>query len=124
MFQVSDYKRNHFLKLLDNNYLSRKPTYTKDGSWFKLLSYFDLLYARATRAITNHILIEKYHLRFFPKEKFNYLYRIYPIESRCYILHECKRYNNYWNPSRESFSYFFVFLEYNPEVFSFYEEIT
>ena len=31
-FQALDFKRNHLLDLLDNNYLSIKPTYMKDGA--------------------------------------------------------------------------------------------
>ena len=31
IFQVSDLKENHFLKLLDNEYLPVNPTYIKDG---------------------------------------------------------------------------------------------
>ena len=31
-FQALDYKGNHFLNLLDNNYLSIKPTYMKDSA--------------------------------------------------------------------------------------------
>jgi len=31
-FQASDYKENHFLDLLDDNYLPIKPTYMKGGA--------------------------------------------------------------------------------------------
>ena len=31
-FQVSDFKENHFLELLNNVYLLVNPTYMKDGS--------------------------------------------------------------------------------------------
>jgi len=108
MFQASDFKENYFLNLLDNNYLSIKPTYMKGGAWFKLLGHSNSLYARATRAITNHTPIDKYYLRFFSKENFNCLCKSYPIESRHYILHECRRFNNYWNPNREFLSHFVV----------------
>ena len=63
-FQASDYNLN----LLDNNYLSIKLTYMKDGTWLKLLGHLNSLYARATRAITNHASIGKYCLSFFPKK--------------------------------------------------------
>jgi len=35
-FQASDYKRNNFLNLLNDDYLSTKPTYTKGSAWIKL----------------------------------------------------------------------------------------
>lgn len=85
MFQVLDYKRNHFLNLLNDDYLPIKPTYTKDDAWLKLLSYSNSLCMRVTRAITNHALIGKYHLRFFPKEDFECPCRTYPIKSRHHI---------------------------------------
>jgi len=31
-FQTSDYKRNHFLDLLNDDYLPIKPTYIKDST--------------------------------------------------------------------------------------------
>ncbi len=37
IFQASDFKENHFLELLDDEYLPIKPTYIKGGSWLKLL---------------------------------------------------------------------------------------
>ena len=67
----------------------------KGSSWFKLPSHSNLLYVRTTRAITDYTPIGEYYLRFFPKEIFNCSYRIYPIESRHYILHKYRRYNNY-----------------------------
>ena len=94
-FQASDLKRKYFLDLLDNDYLSIMPTYMKDDAWLKLLGHSNFLCVKATRAITNHAPIEKYCLRFFPKENFNCLYRNYLIKSRYHILHECRRYNNY-----------------------------
>jgi len=83
-----------------------------------------LLCARATQAITNHVSIGEYHLRFFPREKFSCSCRNYPIKSRHHILHECKRFNNYWNPNKASFDHFIAFLEYNSEAFSFNKGIT
>jgi len=123
IIQASDFKENHFLELLDDEYLSIKPTYIKGGSWLKLLGHSDSLCVRVTKTITNHAPIGEYHLRFFPKENFNCLCRTYPIESRCHILHKCRRYNNYWNPDRESLSHFVAFLEHNPGAFSFHEGI-
>ena len=54
LFQALDYKRNNFFNLLDNKYLSIKPIYTKDSAWLELFEHSNLLYARTTRAITNH----------------------------------------------------------------------
>ena len=71
--QASDYKGNNFLDLLNNEYLPIKPIYTKSSAWLKLFRYSNLLYTRATRAITNHALTDKYYLRFFPKELFKCL---------------------------------------------------
>jgi len=72
-----------------------------------------------TRAITNHAPIGKYRLRFFPWESFNCLCRSYPIETRHHILHECRRYNKYWNLRRDMISYFILFLEFNCNAFAF-----
>jgi len=65
-FQALDYKGNHFLNLLNEEYLPIKPMYVKGGLWLKLLGYSNSLCARATRAIINHALIGEYRLRFFP----------------------------------------------------------
>jgi len=77
----------------------------------------------ATRAITNHAPIGEYRLRFFPREEFKCLCGQYPIESRQYILHEYGKFNGYWNPRRDLLSYFVMFLEFNPNVFSFCDSI-
>ena len=94
-FRVSNLKENHFLELLDNKYLSANLTYIKDSSWLKQTSHSFFLCARATRAITNHTSMEEYRLRFFLRENFSYSCRTYPIELRCYIIHEYKRYSSY-----------------------------
>ena len=109
-FQASDYKGNYFLDLLDNDYLSIKPTYIKGNTWLKLIGHSNSLYVCVTRAITNHTSIDKYHPRFFPKENFNYLYRLYPIKSRCYILYKYRKYNNYWNSSRKPLNHFITVM--------------
>ena len=44
--------------------------------------------------IVNHILIGRYRLRFFLREDFMCLCGKYPIETRCHILYNCKRFNN------------------------------
>ena len=124
IFQASDFKGNHFLNLLDDDHLSITPTYMKSSSWLMLIGYSNSLYIRVIRVIINYTLIEEYQLRFFPKENFNCLYRNYPIQSRYYVLYECKKYNKYWNSDKELFSHFIIFLEFNPRAFSFHEGIT
>ena len=120
--QVSDLKENHFLELLDNNFHPIQPTYTRNGAWLKTIGFSNSLCVRATRAITSHAPIGKFYIRFFPKEDFSCPCGSYPIESRWYILHKCRRYNNYWNPNRESFSHFVAFLELILGHFSSMEE--
>jgi len=85
-FQVLDNRENHFLKLLDNDYLSIKHMYTKDGSWLSQISHSNSLCTKVTKAITNHIPIGEYCLRFFLKMNFEYLYRLYIIKSRQHML--------------------------------------
>jgi len=67
-FQVSDLKRKQFLDLLNDELNTIKPSYTKESPWIKHFRHSNSLYARATRAITNHAPIGEYHLKFFPKE--------------------------------------------------------
>ena len=53
------------------------------------MKYFgssNLLYARATHAITNYTPISKYQLRFFLRENFAYLCGIYSIETLSHSL--------------------------------------
>ena len=54
-----------------------------------------MLCTRATRVVTNHASIEKYCLRFFPKELFACSCGEYSIKSRNHILHNCRRFNKY-----------------------------
>ena len=96
-FQVSEAREKHFLDLLDDDLHSLEPLYSKRGPWLKYFDYSNLLCARATRAIVNHAPIREYHLCFFPKENFSCLCSNYPIETKHYILHKCRRFNNYWN---------------------------
>jgi len=58
-FQASDFKRNHFLKLFDNDYLSIEPVYTKNGAWLKSIRHSNSLCVRTIRVITNHAPIKK-----------------------------------------------------------------
>ena len=119
MFQTSDLKGNQFLDLLDDNNNTIKLSYIKEGPWFKMFGHSNLLWACATRAITNHAPTSEYRLRFFPKKEFKCPCSQYSIESRRHILHECSRFNGYWNLRRGSLSHFVMFLETNPSTFSF-----
>jgi len=94
--------------VLGSNYLVIQTLCVQE--WLKLLQ--------------KYASIKEYHLRFFPRENFNCLCETYLIKSRYYILHKCRRYNNYWNLNSKSLNYFVAFFEYNPEAFSFYEGIT
>ena len=123
-FQALDSKGTHFLELLDDNLNIIKPTYVKGGSWIKHFGLSNSLCARATRAITNHAPIGEYCLRFFPRENFSCLCGLYPIKTRHHVLHDCRRFNNYWNPRRDTLSHFISFLEFNLTAFSFGEGIT
>jgi len=119
MFQASDGKRKQFLNLLDNNSNDIKPSYVKGGPWLQAFGQSNTLCACTTRAITNHAPIGEYRLRFFPIEEFKCSCGVYPIKSRRHILHDCSRFNGYWNPRRDSLSHFVMFLKTNPNAFAF-----
>ena len=123
MFQASDLKGNQFLDLLDDDNNIIEPSYVKGGLWLKTFGHFNSLYAHVTRAIMNHAPIGEYRLRFFPREKFKCPYSLYPIESKHHILHECGRFNGYWNSRRDSLGYFVMFLETNSSVFTFSDSL-
>ena len=118
-FQALDRKDNHFLDLVDNNFNIIEPSYTKGGSWLQVFGHSNSLYAHAMRAITNYAPIREYQLRFFPSKDFKYSCNDYPIESRRHILHECRRFNGYWNPRKDSLNHFTMFLIANPNAFAF-----
>jgi len=118
-FQVSEGKGKYFLDFLDTNLNLIKPSYTKGGPWLRMFGHFNSLCARATRAITNHAPIREFRLQFFPSLDFSCLCNNYPIETRRHILHECKRFNGYWNPRRDMLSHFVMFLTSNPNAFAF-----
>jgi len=118
-FQASEGKGKHFLDLLDNDLNPIEPSYTKGGLWLQMFGHSNLLCACATRAITNHAPIREYQLRFFPSLDFSCLCNNYPIELRRHILHECKRFNGYWNPRRDVLNHFVMFLTANPNAFAF-----
>jgi len=122
-FQASDGKGKQFYDLVDNNLEIIEPSYTKGGLWLQSFRHSNLLYARATRAITNHTPIGKYHLQSFPNENFKCPCRYYLIETRRHILHKCMRYNGYWNPRRNTLSHFIMFLSANPKAFTFIDNV-
>ena len=97
-FQALDGKERQFLNLLDDNFNVIEPSYAKRGLWLQLFRHLNSLYAHAMRAIINHALIGEYRLRFFLNKEFKYLCGTYPIKSRRHILHNCIRFNRYWNP--------------------------
>ena len=109
MFQALDGKGRHFLDLVDDNLNIIELAYTKGGPWLQVFGHSNLLCAHATRAITNHAPIGEYWLRFFSNEDFKCPCGNYPIKSRWHILHECMRFNGYWNPRRDSLSHFTMF---------------
>ena len=123
-FQASDFKERNFLNLLncDDNII--ELLYIKGGSWLKFFGHSNSLYARASRAITNHALIGEYRLRFFPREEFRCLCRTYPIEMRQHILHKYRRFNEYWNLQRDSINHFVMFLELNLGAFAFIDSFS
>jgi len=118
-FQASDGKGRHFLELLDDELNPIEPHYKKGGPWLQSFGHSNSLCARAVRAITNHAPIGEYRLRFFPNEDIACPCSRYPIETRRHILHECNRFNGYWNPRRDSLSHFVMFLISNPNAFAF-----
>ena len=122
--QASDLKGNHFLNLIDGDNNLLKLSYIRGGLWLQNFSHSNSLCARATRAITNHTPIDEYRLRFFLNKEFRCLCGQYFIESRQHILYECRRYNKYWNPRRDSISHFIMFLKQNPNAFAFSNTIT
>jgi len=118
-FQASDGKGNHFLDLLDDDLNPIELSYIKGGPWLQSFGHSNSLCAQATRVITNHAPIGEYRLRFLPNMDFSCSCNNYPIESRRHILHECKRFNRYWNPRRDTLSHFAMFLITNPNAFAF-----
>ena len=118
-FQASEGKGKQFLDLLDDDLNAIELSYTKGGLWLQMFGHSNLLCACATRAITNHTPTGEYRLRFFPNLDFSCPCNYYPIELRRYILHECQRFNGYWNPRRDTLKHFVMFLIANPNAFAF-----
>ena len=123
-FQALDLKGKQFLDLLNNDNNIIKPSYAKEGSWLKVFGHSNSLYACASHAITNHAPIGKYRLRFFHRKEFKCLCGSYPIKSRHHILHECGRFNGYWNPRRDFLGHLVMFLVANPSAFTFTDNIS
>ena len=118
-FQASNGKGNNFLDLLDDDFNIIELSYIKGGPWLQIFSHSNSLCTRATRAITNHVTIGEFHLRFFPNEDFKCPCNEYSIKTRRHILHECQRFNRYWNLRRDLLSHFIMFLIHNPKAFTF-----
>ena len=118
-FQASDGKGNHFLDLLDDDLNIIEPSYARDGPWLQAISHSNSLCAHAVRAITNHAPIGEYRLWFFLIMDFACPCNNYPIKSRRHILHDCQRFNRYWNPRRDTLKHFVMFLTSNPNAFTF-----
>ena len=95
IFQASDFKEKQFLDLLDDDFNIIKPSQAKRGPWLKSFNYLNLLYVRAMKVIMNHAPIGEYRLRFFSREEFKCLCRLYPIKSKHHILYKCRRFNRY-----------------------------
>jgi len=123
-FQALDLKGHHFLDFCNEYNNPLEPIYAKGSSWLKYFGHSNSLCVRATRVIVNHAPIGKYRLRFFPWKDFSCPCGSYPSESRHHILHECRRFNAYWNLRRDSISHFVLFLEFNSSAFSFRDAIT
>ena len=119
IFEASDGKGRNFLNLVNDDYKDIEPSYIKGGPWLQTFGHLNSVCTRATRAITNHAPIEEYHLRFFPNKDFKCPCRNYSIESRRYILHDCTRFNGYWNHRRDLLCHFIMFLIANPKAFVF-----
>jgi len=117
LFQALDSKGKFFLDLLNNNLNPLKPSSIKGGPWLQWFGHSNSLCACSSRAIMNHAPIGEYRLRFFPKEEFTCPCSNYLIETRQHILHECKRFNNYWNLRRDTIAHFMLFLQFNSSAF-------
>ena len=119
-FQALDEKGNQFLDLLDDsNSCVIEPSYAKEGPWLQSFRQSNSLCVHTSKAITNYTPIREYRLRFFTKEDFKSPCGVYSIESRRYILHDCKRFNSYQNLRRDTLSHFVMFLKANPNTFAF-----
>jgi len=81
-FYASDSKERNFLDLLDDNLNSIKLSSSKGSPWLSQFSHLNLLCTQASRAITNYTPIGEFQLKFFPRERFDYLCGFYSIETR------------------------------------------
>ena len=110
IFQVFNSRGRNFLDLLSDNFISIEPSCSKGSPWLLQFGHLNSLCTWASRAITNHSPIGEYWPRFFPMENFACLCGLYPIKTRWHILHECKRFNNYWNLRGDTLGHFSLFL--------------
>jgi len=117
-------KGNQFLNLIDGDNNLLELSYIRGGLWLQNFGHSNFLCVRASRAITNNTPTGKYRLRFFLNKEFRYPCSQYPIKSRHHILHECRMFNEYWNPRRDSITHFVMFLKQNPNTFAFSNAIT
>ena len=108
-----NFKGKYFLNLLEDNLHPIKPLYIKKGVWIKHFKHLNSLCTKATKAITNYTAIKEYHLYSFPRENFSYPCGSYSVEIRHYIIHNCRKFNNYWNLIKDMISQFISFLKYN-----------
>ena len=123
-FQASDYRGKNFLDLNDNDDKPIQPSYSKGGAWLKHFSLSNSLCTRVTRLITNHAPIGEYRIGFFPNEPSSCPCGQASLETRDHILHNCERYQQSWNPKRDSLKDILTFLDSNPGAFCFQEGIT
>ena len=123
-FQASDDREHYFLNFLDKDSNPLELSTVNGRPWLKYFGHFSLLCTRAIRVIVNHVLIREYRLRFFPRKDIMCPCDKYPIETRHYILYDCKKFNNYWNPRKNSIVHFILFLKFNSNAFSFTESFT
>ena len=121
---MSDRRGRQFIDLVDDNLNVIEPSYTKEGPWLQFFEHSNLLCTCTTKAITNHAPIGKYRLRFFPSEEFKCPCGNYSFKLRRHILHDCMRFNGYWNPRQDSFGHFVMFLAANPKAFAFIDSTT
>ena len=117
-------KRLLYKCCIDNDLKLVKLSISKGRPWLKYFGYSNSLCTRTTRIIVNYVPINEYQLRFFSQKEFKCLCSLYPIKSRHYILYKYRRYNNYWNPRRNSIMYFILFLEFDSNAFFFRDSIT
>ena len=112
-----------FLDLDDNN-KTIALTYTKGEAWLKHIRHFNIFTTRLTKLITNYTLMGKYKKRFFPNKLFICLCQKASIKTRHYILYKCEYHKQSQNLLYSFINDIITFLEFNPRVFSFQNNIS